>query len=241
MTSAESSGTIGRAAYEEAFPRVSDALTLYLWRMPAFTLTRAAAVARVPAAVLTLLEALLAGLVFLLFWNGRYWPGLLVALAVMLVSVAGMMLSRLTHAPVWANRLRIAVEIVAPLSWWWAWEHGLAAYGRPLEPVYATMVLWVVVGGTVALRAIEALALHRFNGMEIHAWRPLDSRFRLVGAGRNPNLVIFAAALLLRRPDTGLVLVAWWTLIGLIFHAVRLAQLTERQAQRQKVTSWLER
>ena len=241
MVTAKSSGTIGRAAYEKAFPRVSDALTLYLWRRPAFTVTRAAAVASVPAAALTLLEALLAGLVFLLFWNGRYWPGLLVALAVMLVSVAGMMLSRLTHAPVWANRFRLAVEIVAPLSWWWAWEHGLAAYGRPLEPVYATMVLWVVVGGTVALRVVEALALHRFNGMEIHAWRPLDSRFRLVSAGRNPNLVILAAALLFRRPDSGFVLVAWWVLISLIFHAVRLAQLTERQAQRHKITSWLER
>jgi hypothetical protein len=103
------------------------------------------------------------------------------------------------------------------------------------------MVLWVVIGGTIALRAVEALALLRFSGMEIHAWRPLDSRFRLVSAGRNPNLVILAAALLFRRPDSGLVLVAWWTLIGLIFHSVRLAQLTERQAQRYKITSWLDR
>jgi hypothetical protein len=240
MTSAESSGAIGHAAYEKAFPRVSDALTLYLWRRPAFAVTRGAAAAGVPAAAVTLLEALLAGLVFLLFWNCRYWPGLLVALAVMLVSVACMMLSRLTHTPAWANRLRIAVEIVAPLFWWWAWVHGLAAYGRPLEPVYATMVLWVVVGGTVALRVIEALVLHRFNGMEIHAWRPLDSRFRLVSAGRNPNLVILSAALLFRRPDSGLVLVAWWTLISLIFHAVRLAQLTDRQARRRKIVSWFD-
>jgi hypothetical protein len=239
MANAESSGTIGRAAYEEAFPRVTDALTLYLWRRPAFAVTRGAAAAGVPAAAVTLLEALLAGLVFLLFWNGRYWPGLLVALAVMLVSVAAMMLSRLIHTPEWANRLRIAVAIVAPLSWWWAWVHGLAAYGRPLEPVYATMVLWVVIGGTVALRVIEALTLHRFGGMEIHAWRPLDSRFRLVSAGRNPNLVILSAALLFRRPDSGLVLVAWWTLISLIFHAVRLAQLTEQQSRRRKIVSWL--
>jgi hypothetical protein len=240
MTSAESSGAIGHAAYEKAFPRVSDALTLYLWRRPAFAVTRGAAAAGFPAAAVTLLEALLAGLVFLLFWNGRYWHGLLVALAVMLVSVAGMMLSRLTHTPAWANRLRIAVEIVAPLFWWWAWVHGLATYGRPLEPVYATMVLWVVVGGTVALRVIEALVLHRFNGMEIHAWRPLDSRFRLVSAGRNPNLVILSAALLFRRPDSGLVLVAWWTLISLIFHAVRLAQLTDQQARRRKIVSWFD-
>jgi hypothetical protein len=241
MTSAESSGPIGRAAYEEAFPRTGDALTLYLWRKPAFQLTRWAAAAGVPVLVLTLLEAVLALLVFWLFWHGHYWLGLLGAVAVMPVSVAAMMLARLCHAPASANRLRVAVEIVHPLFWWWAWGRGLAAYGRPLEPVYATMVLWVVVGGTVALRVIEALALHRFNGMEIHAWRPLDSRFRLVSAARNANLVILACGLLFHRPDSGLVLVAWWTLISLIFHAVRLAQLTERQAQRHKIASWLER
>jgi hypothetical protein len=151
------------------------------------------------------------------------------------------MLARLTHVAVWENRVRIAVEVLHPLLWWWAWERGLAAYGWPLEPVYATMVLWVVVGGTIAIRVIEALALHRFNGMEIHAWRPLDSRFRLISASRNTNLMILAAALLFRRPDSGLVLVAWWTLVSLIFHAVRLAQLTERQAQRHKIVSWLER
>ena len=188
----------------------------------------------------SIVAATLAMLVFALFWNGRYWAGLLVAAAVMVTSAAGLMLSRLTHAPPWANRGRIALEIVHPLLWWWAWGHGLAAYGRPLEPIYATMVLWVVVGGTVAIRAVEALTLHRFSGMEIHAWQPLDSRFRLVSASRNPNLFILAGSMLLRRPDSGLVLVGWWTLLSLIFHSVRLAQLTERQARRAKTESWLE-
>jgi hypothetical protein len=102
------------------------------------------------------------------------------------------------------------------------------------------MVLWVVVGGTIAIRAVEALAQLRFNGMELHAWQPLDTRFRLVSASRNTNLVILAAALLFGRPESGLVLVAWWTLISLIFHSVRLAQLTERQARRVKIGSWLD-
>jgi hypothetical protein len=241
MTSGGSSGQIGRAAYDEAFPRVSDALTLYVWRRPTFYLTRWAAAAGIPVPVLTLLEAVLAVLVFWLFWHGHYWLGLLGAVAVMPVGVGAMMAARLSHAPGSANRLRLTVELVHPLLWWWAWERGLVAYGRPLEPVYATMVVWVVVGGTIAIRVIETLALHRFNGMEIHAWRPLDSRFRLVSAARNPNLVILACALLFHRPDSGLVLAAWWTLISLIFHAVRLAQLTERQAQRHKIVSWLER
>jgi len=102
-------------------------------------------------------------------------------------------------------------------------------------------VLWVAVGGTIAIGGIETLARHRFHGMEIHAWQPLDTRFRLVSARRNANLVILAAALLAGRPDSGIVLVAWWTLISLIFHAVRFAQLTELQARRVKIGSWLDR
>ena len=239
MTTAGSSGLIGHAAYKEAFPLTGDALTLYLWRRPAFPLTQLVAERGVPVPVITVVEALLATLVFWLFWNGHYWLGLAFAVALMPASVAAMMLARVSHAPPSARRLGLALEVLEPLLWWWAWEHGLAASGRPLDPVYATMVLWVVVGGTVAINVIEALAIHRF-GMEIHAWRPLDSRFRLVSASRNPDLVILAAALLFRRPESGLVLVAWWTLISLIVHAVRLAQLTERQARRQAIHSWLD-
>jgi hypothetical protein len=47
-------------------------------------------------------------------------------------------------------------------------------------------------------------------------------------------------ALLLGRPDKGLVWVAGWTLASLIFHAVRLAQASEQAARGQKIVSWLE-
>ena len=216
------------------FPRVADALTLHLLRAPAVRLAGWAEAAQLPAAAFTIGETLLSLLVFALFWHGRYWPGLLIALPVMVLSAAAL------AAPASPNPLRRTAGMLVPLLWWWAWEHGLAAWGRPLEPVYATMVLWVVVGGGVAIAAIDALVAHRFDGMEIHAWRRLDSRFRLVGAARNTNLVILAAGLLAGRPDSGLVLVAWWTLISLIFHAVRFAQITERRARGVTITSWLD-
>ena len=241
MTSGESSGRIGRTAYDEAYPRAADALTLYVWRTPAFHLTEWTAAATIPVIAVTMVEVLLSALVFWLFWKGHYWPGLLLAATVSLLSTVAMMLSRMGHSHGRANQARIALNLIASLLWWWAWEHGLAAYGRPLEPVYATMVLWVVIGGSVAINVIEGLVLHRHN-MQIHAWRPIDTQFRLASAARNANLVILAAALLLfRRPDSGLVLVAWWTLISLIVHAVRFAQLTELQARRQKIASWLDR
>lgn len=229
-----------RAAYDAAYPRVADALTLYGWRVPAFEVVRAAAAMGITAATVTLVEALLSALAFALFWNAQYWAGLIVALAVSFISIVALMLERTAAGhPAWAKRMRLAVELAPPAFWWWAWEHGLPASGHPLAPVYATMILWVVVGGYVSDLAIDGLSHQRFGGMSIHAWQAADSYFRLVAAGRNANLVILAASLLFGRPDTGLELVAWWTLIGLIFHSVRFAQLTERQARRETIGSWL--
>ena len=232
---------VERAAYDAAYKGVTDALTLYLWRKPAFYLTRWAARAGLSPNFITLIGAILCLLAFWLFWRGDYWLGLASGFGFMVLDTVDGKLARCTGASSkWGNVFDHGIDLVHPPFWWWAWEHGLAAYGRPLEPFYATMVLWVIVGGYVAQRAIEGLSIKRFNGMEIHVWQRLDSRFRLITARRNPNMVILVAALLFRRPDSGLVLVAWWTLISLIFHAVRLAQMTERQARGQKLTSWLD-
>jgi phosphatidylglycerophosphate synthase len=232
---------VERAAYDAAYKGVTDALTLYLWRKPAFYLTRWAARAGLKPNFITLIGAILCLLAFWLFWIGDYWPGIAAGLGFMVLDTVDGKLARCTGASSkWGNAFDHGIDLVHPPFWWWAWEHGLAAYGRPLEPVYATMVLWVIIGGYVAQRAIEGLSIQRFNGMEIHVWQRLDSRFRLITARRNPNMVILTIALLFRRPDSGLVLVAWWTLISLIFHAVRLAQMTERQARGQTLKSWLD-
>ena len=232
---------VERAAYDAAYKGVTDALTLYLWRKPAFYLTRWAARAGLSPNSVTLVGAMLCLLAFWLFWIGQYWLGIASGFGFMVLDTVDGKLARCTGASSkWGNVFDHGIDLVHPPFWWWAWEHGLAAYGRPLDPVYATMVLWVIVGGYVAQRAIEGLAIQRFAGMEIHVWRPLDSKLRLITARRNPNMVILAAALLFGRPDAGLVLVAWWTLISLIFHAVRLAQMTERQARGAKVASWLD-
>src|SRR4051794_28502117 len=232
---------VERAAYDASYKGVTDVLTLYLWRKPAFYLTRWAAQAGLTPNFVTAVGAILCVLALVLFWRGDYWLGVLSGFIFMVLDTVDGKLARCTGASSkWGNVFDHGIDLVHPPFWWWAWEHGLAVYGRPLEPVYATMVLWVIVGGYVAQRVIEGLSIQRFGGMEIHVWRPLDSKFRLITARRNPNMVILAAALLFRRPDTGLVLVAWWTLISLIFHAVRLAQMTERQARGAPVTSWLE-
>ena len=231
---------VERAAYDAAYKGVTDVLTLYLWRKPAFHLTRWAAQAGLSPNAITAVGAILCVLAFVLFWRGDYWAGVASGFAFMVLDTVDGKLARCTGASSkWGNVFDHGIDLVHPPFWWWAWEHGLAAYGRPLEPVYATMVLSAIVGGYIAQRAIEGAFMRRFGRMHIHVWRPIDSQFRLITARRNPNMVILVAALLIGRPDSGLVLVAWWTIVSLIFHAVRFAQASEKAARGEPIISWL--
>jgi phosphatidylglycerophosphate synthase len=203
-------------------------------------LTRWAARAGIAPNFVTLIGGILCVLAFFLFWRGEYWWGVLSGFVFMVLDTVDGKLARVTGASSkWGEVFDHGIDIVHPPFWYWAWLHGLAVYGRPLEPIVATMVLWTIVGGYVAQRIIEGIFIKRL-GLEIHVWRPIDSKFRLITARRNPNMVILAAALLFRRPDLGIELVAWWTLASLIFHAVRLAQASERAGRGEKITSWLE-
>jgi phosphatidylglycerophosphate synthase len=232
---------VERAAYDAAYKGVTDALTLYLWRRPAFYLTRWAARAGLSPNFVTLVGAVLCVLAFWLFWIGDYWLGVLSGFIFMVLDTVDGKLARVTgSSSKWGNVFDHGIDLIHPPFWWWAWERGLVNYGRPLMPLTAIMVLGVIVGGYVAQRLIEGISIKRFNGMHIHVWRPLDSKFRLITARRNPNMVILVVCLLFGRPDLGLELVAWWTLISLLFHAVRLAQMTERKARGEPVVSWLD-
>jgi phosphatidylglycerophosphate synthase len=236
----ETSEPVERAAYDAAYKGVTDVLTLYLWRKPAFYLTRWAARASLAPNAVTLVGALMCVLAFFLFWRGEYWLGALSGFVFMVLDTVDGKLARVTGASSkWGEVFDHGIDIVHPPFWYWAWEHGLIADGCPLEPVFATMVLWTIVGGYVAQRIIELIFIKRL-GLEIHVWRPIDSRFRLITARRNPNMVILITSLAFSRPDLGLEFVAWWTLASLIFHAVRLAQASETSARGNKIVSWLE-
>ena len=231
---------VERAAYDAAYKGVTDALTLYLWRKLAFYLTRWAARAGVAPNLVTLVGAILCLLAFVFFWRGDYWLGVVSGFGFMVLDTVDGKLARVTGASSkWGEVFDHGIDLVHPPFWYWAWAHGLAAYGRPFEPVVVTMVLWIIIGGYVAQRIIEGIFIKRLK-LEIHVWRPIDSHFRLITARRNPNMVILVGALLFRRPDVGLELVAWWTLASLIFHAVRLAQASELGARGERITSWLE-
>jgi len=228
-----------RAAYDASYKGVTDLLTLYLWRRPAFTLTRWAARAGMSPNQVTLIGFLFCVAAFFLFWHGWYWTGVATGFVFMVLDTVDGKLARCTgQSSEWGNFFDHGVDLVHPPFWWWAWAEGLAAVGQRFEPVYEMMILGAIIGGYVVQRLIEGIFVRRYK-MHIHVWQQVDSRFRLITARRNPNMVILVASLLIGRPDLGIELVAAWTVISLIFHWVRLVQANARRDRGLPVTSWL--
>ena len=232
--------SVERAAYDASYKGVTDALTLYLWRRPAFYLTRWAAAAGLTPNAVTAVGAALCVAAFFLFYNGWYWTGIVAGFGFMVLDTVDGKLARCTgQSSKWGNIFDHGVDLIHPPFWWWAWAEGLAKYGRPLDDrVYEMMIVGAIVAGYVAQRLIEGIFVRRY-GMHIHVWRRIDSRFRLVTARRNPNMAILVVALLFGRPDLGIELVALWTILSLIFHAVRLAQANARRDRGRAIVSWL--
>jgi phosphatidylglycerophosphate synthase len=237
---ADTARRVERAAYDGAYKGVTDILTLYLWRRPAFYLTRGAAAAGISPNLVTTLGAALCILAFFLFWHGAYWAGVAAGFTFMVLDTVDGKLARCTGTSSrWGHVFDHGVDLIHPPFWWVAWGVGLDDYGTPLSPHTLASVLTVILVGYIVQRAIEGIFMRRFGGIHIHVWRPIDSWFRLITARRNPNMVILVAALLLRRPDIGLIVVAAWTALSLVFHAVRLAQALIDAARGRPVVSWL--
>ena len=231
---------VERAAYDASYKGVTDILTLYLWRRPAFYLTRWAARAGMSPNLITAIGTAFCIAAFFLFYQGWYWTGIAAGFVFMVLDTVDGKLARCTgQSSHWGNLWDHGVDLVHPPFWWWAWAEGLKAYGRPLDDrVYELMIVGAIVFGYVAQRVIEGIFVRRY-GMHIHVWQKIDSQFRLITARRNPNMVILFAALAFKRPDLGIELVALWTVLSLIFHAVRLAQANAAHDRGQPVVSWL--
>ncbi|HEX2624805.1 MAG TPA: CDP-alcohol phosphatidyltransferase family protein [Sphingomicrobium sp.] len=231
--------TAERAAYDGSYKGVTDALTLYLWRRPAFHLTRWAALAGIKPNQVTLVGAALCVATFFLWIGGHFWAGMATGFGFMVLDTVDGKLARCTgQSSRWGNIFDHGVDLIHPPFWWWAWAEGLRATGQGFERVYELMVVGTIIVCYIVQRLIEGVFIKRF-GMDMHTWRRADSLFRLVTARRNPNMAILLLALALGAPALGLELVALWTFVSLLFHAVRLAQASEWRRRGRPVSSWL--
>src|SRR5688572_9125125 len=171
-----------------------------------------------------------------LFWTGRFGSGLIAAWAMTFLDTVDGKLARVTlQSTRFGDVFDHGIDLIHPPFWWWAWIVGLPAAGLPLAD--ASPVLAAIVAGYVLQRLEEGAFIAWFR-MDMHTWQRFDSRFRLITARRNPNLVLLTVFALVGRPDAGIVAVAAWTVISLLIHTVRLAQAALYR-RRGPVRSWL--
>lgn len=227
---------IERRVFAGSYKGVTDLVTLYLWPAPALQVTRWCAAAGITPNQVTAASLVLVLVAMALFWTGQYAAGLVAAWAMTFLDTVDGKLARVTlQSSRFGNVFDHGIDLVHPPFWWWAWIVGLPAAGFALDG--APLVLAAIVGGYVLQRVEEGVFIAAF-GIEMHVWQRFDSRFRLVTARRNPNLVLLTGSLLVGRPDWGIVAVAVWTVVCLAVHLLRLVQAFAAK-RRGRLRSWL--
>jgi phosphatidylglycerophosphate synthase len=217
----------------------TDIVTKRLWPVPAFYVTRALAETSITPNMVTALAALLVFVAFYCFLYGLYLPGIIAAwLMTFLDTVDGKLARTTLTSSKWGDVFDHGIDLIHPPFWYVAWALGLSAIGIVWKSSTLWWVIGIILGGYVLQRAMEGIAI-KWLGMEIHIWRPIDTRFREITARRNPNLVILTLSLLVNRPDLGLMAVAAWTGTCLLLHAVQLVLAFSTMARRGRLSSWM--
>ena len=225
------------ALFGASYKGITDFVTKFVWPWPALHVTRLCTRLGLSANAVTALSAILVVAATLLFMRGAYGWGLAAAWVMTFLDTVDGKLARVTVTSTkLGNVFDHGIDLIHPPIWYWAWFAGLGADG--LAVPYPALVLTTIIGGYVLQRAQEGLFLALFR-MEIHVWRPFDSRFRLITARRNPNLILLTLGALLGRPDLGLLGVAVWTALSLAVHAVRLIQAAVARSRHGALQSWL--
>lgn len=236
----ETRRAIERKSYFGAYKGVTDALTKYLWPELALWLTRIAASIGMTPNMVTAIGAALCVYATYLFAVGDYWWGMLAGFVFMVLDTVDGKLARCTiTSSKWGNVADHGVDLIHPPFWWYFWGVGLASWGLALPTATFVWIMVAVIAGYILQRVIEGLFIKDF-GMDIHVWQKFDSQFRLITARRNPNMAILFVATLAGRPDLGLIALAWWTVISLVVHAVRLAQAYAQNRSGRPIVSWME-
>ena len=151
---------VERAAYDAAYKGVTDALTLYLWRRPAFYLTRWAARAGMTPNFVTAIGAILCVLAFCpVLATANTGPESLSGFVFMVLDTVDGKLARCTGASSkWGNVFDHGIDLIHPPFWWWAWDARArrptaCRSSRSMRPCCS----WAIVGGYVAQRMIEGI------------------------------------------------------------------------------------
>jgi hypothetical protein len=155
-----------------------------------------------------------------LFATGRLWWGVALAYVIEVLDGVDGKLARTkvetTAAGEWEHEIDYTIE----LSWWIALALHFRALG--LTNAYWLLGLYVVsdIVDRVAKRAVKLKV-----GRNLDDVSNFDRFVRCIGARRNINIWILIAALILRDPANGFVLICWWGAASAFAHLIRALQI----------------
>lgn len=226
-----------RATFAGAYKGITDVVTKYLWPAPARRVTRWCALAGLTPNSVTLASLVLVFVAMALFAQGNFLTGLAAAWTMTFLDTVDGKLARVTLTSTrFGNVFDHGIDLIHPPFWWLAWHWGCidagVAYPSP------DLTLGVTFAGYVMMRLLEGAFVLR-HGFQIHVWRRFDSRFRLVVARRNPNLILLTVFTVAGLPGWGLVSVATWTAISIAVHVMQLAQAEISVQRAGPLASWL--
>jgi phosphatidylglycerophosphate synthase len=233
---AETRSDVEKRLFKGAYKGVTDIVTKYVWPLPAFHVTRAAAALHITPNAVTTIGMLLVFTAFWQFWNGAWAWGIAAAWGMTFLDTVDGKLARTTMLYTKLGGIYDhGMDLIHPPFWYWAIWHGLEhEVGGPGAAILNFSLAALIVS-YVLNRLEEGYFIRKF-GFHIHVWTRVDSMMREITARRNPNMLIFMFAVMLGAPGWGLVAIAAWTVICLVFHGFRLFQAIRCPP----TSSWLE-
>jgi phosphatidylglycerophosphate synthase len=231
---------IEQRMFAGAYKGVTDFVTKYVWPVPAIAATRWCAKHRIAPNTVTSVSFVSMLLAMWLFWIGQFAPGLFFAWAMCFLDTVDGKLARVTlTSSKFGDVFDHGIDLIHPPFWYYAWYVGQGGdMAGSQMGVAQTVALWIILAGYVLGRLQEGLFIWLYR-IEIHTWRPIDSRFRLITARRNPNLFILSIATLIGQPTIGFLAVGAWTVLSFLFHCWRIGQAACQKFSGVALQSWL--
>ncbi len=219
----------------------TDFITKYLWPYPAYLTTKLIAPYGITPNMVTAVSAVCVVAAYIYFLSGQWVLGLFCAWAMTFLDTVDGKLARVTlTSSKWGDVFDHGIDLVHPPFWYTAWALAVMASPYAYTPTAFWLILTIILVGYILQRIFEGVAI-KYLGLEIHVWRPIDTYFRQITARRNPNLFIMTLAVIVGRPDWGLVAVAAWTLICLVLHGIQLIHAGIVKRRDGPLQSWLSR
>lgn len=236
----DNQGKLEELLFSGSYKGVTDLVTKFLWPVPAKWVTHFCANHGIRPNHVTALSLIMAVAAGVLFFAGHLWLGLFLGWIMTFLDTVDGKLARVTiTSSWWGNIFDHGIDLIHPPLWYLAWGMGVANFTPDWLGVSLETVITVIFVGYIVGRLVEGFWHLAITGFGIFLWRPFDSYFRLVTARRNPSLIILSVSLLLGRPDSGLEIVAAWTVVSTVILLIRFLMGFIEKSKVGALKSWL--